>query len=106
MFSWTNEDSRVSVHVSTFFHSICDFRKYAEYDIIELVYTVPVPVSMIKHSYSYCPYKYCVLSKPVEDFMVSPFEFIAGHDWSRTAKIINRMLKLPDSPPYITKESK
>ena len=84
-------------------HYICDFREYAEYDVIELVYTVPVPVSMVK--YGYCQYKYCVLSKPVEEFMKSPYEFIYGHDWSRTAKIINRLLKLSDSP-YTIKESK
>ena len=55
--------------------------------------------------YGHCPYKYCVLSKPVEEFMKSPFEFIHGHDWSRTAKIINRLLRLSDSP-HIIKESK
>ena len=63
--------------------------------MVELVYTVPVPVSMVK--YGYYPYKYCVLSKPVEEFMKSPYEFIAGHNWSRTANIINRILKWSDS---------
>ena len=81
---------------------ICSFREYAEYDITELVYTVPVPVSMFTY-HSFCPYKYCVLSKPVEEFMKSPYEFIAGHDWSRTADVINRMLKLSD--PSNIKES-
>ena len=86
------------------FHYIYDFREYAEYDVmyIELVYRVLVPVSIFK--YPYCPYKYCVLSKPVEEFMKSPFEFIHGHDWSRTAKIIDRSLRFSDS--YIMKESK
>ena len=69
----------------------------------ELVYTVSVPVSIF--NYPYCPYKYCVLSKPVEELMKSPYEFIAGHDWSRTAKIINRLLRFSDSF-YIMKESK
>ena len=58
------------------------------------------------HKYPYCPYKYCVLSKPVEECMESPFEFIAGYDWSRTAKIINRSLKFPESNIQIAKESK
>lgn len=83
---------------------ICDFREYTNYNIIELVYGVKVPVSI--HKFPYCPYKYCVLSKPVEEFMKSPFEFIAGHDWSRTAKIINRSLKLSESHIQMVKESK
>ena len=85
-----------------YFHYICDCRESAEYNVIELVHTVQVPVSMCK--FPYCPYKYCVFSKPVEECMESPFEFIAGHDWSRTAKIINRLLRLLET--NIAKESK
>ena len=55
------------------------------------------------HKYPYCRYKYCVLSKPVDECMESPFEFIAGHDWSRTGRVIDRSLKLLES--HIVKES-
>ena len=79
----------------------CHFREHAEYDVIELVHTLPVPVSIFR--YSYCPYKYCVFSKPAEEFMESPFEFIAEHDRSHTTKIINRSLRLSDSV-HITRE--
>ena len=30
--------------------------------------------------------------------MVSPFEFIAGRDWSKSADVINRSLELYDKP--------
>ena len=81
---------------------ICDFREYTEYSIIELEHTVEIPVAILKY-YPYSAYKYCVFSKPVDECMESPFEFIAGHDWSHTGKVINRSLKLLDS--YIVKES-
>ena len=55
--------------------------------------------------YPYSAYKYCVFSKPVDECMESPFEFIAGHDWSRTGKVIDRSLKLLESYIYIVKES-
>lgn len=59
---------------------------------------------MVACWHPYCPYKYCVFSEPVEQFMEKPFEFIAGHNWSRTANVINRMLKLDSQ--NIAKESK
>ena len=80
---------------------ICDFREYTEYNIIELVHTVEIPVAILRYPYS--AYKYCVFSKPVDECMESPFEFITGYDWSCTGKVIDRSLRLLDS--CIVKES-
>ena len=85
------------------FYSFCCYREYGEYDVIELSYTVKVPVQIF--FYPYCSYKYCVMSKSVEEFMTNPFEFIHGRDWSRTGSVINRSLKISNCP-HIIKDSK
>jgi len=42
----------------------------------------------------------------VKEFMKTPYEFIHGHDWSRSGKIINWSLKLPNWPFTIIEGSK
>ena len=69
------------------------FRNHAESDdVIELTYTVQVPIDTVKNRA--CRYKYCVISD-ANEVMKTPFEFIAGSTIGSTVHgdIIDRSLR-------------